>query len=141
MKFRKSPSIDSSDDDHISLADQLIRAYFSYEDFVGSSYYKHCRLYKYHSILKKSLIDPTKLIYPSVGATGGENNTTEVAGIDSRSRDRSSIDSEQERAANLKENVPINPKVLRKVLQGIKEYNFSLSILTPQTQLMQANVT
>mmetsp|Transcript_6206 Transcript_6206/g.8296 ORF Transcript_6206/g.8296 Transcript_6206/m.8296 type:complete len:101 (-) Transcript_6206:1454-1756(-) len=71
----------------------------------------------------------------------GDQRTTEIYGVDSRSHERSSMDSADERAANLKENVPINLKSLRKVLQAIKEYNFSLSVLTPQSAIMTANVT
>jgi len=38
-----------------TLADTLIKAYHDYEDFVGSSYYKHLRLYKYYQMLINAL--------------------------------------------------------------------------------------
>ena len=34
----------------------------------------------------------------------------------------------------------ILPKALRKVLQAIKEYNFSYSVLTPQVNMLSGNI-
>ena len=94
----------------MSLADKLVRAYFDYEDFVGSSYYKHCRLFKYHKLLCDALKDPSKLMYPSTLPTNNfASNATEVM---AHSHERSSIDSAEERAAALKENKPIKSKTL-----------------------------
>ena len=81
-----------------------MRAYFDYEDFVGSSYYKHCRLYKYHKILSEALQEPSKLMYPSTAPEEAPRKTTEIM---AHSHERSSIDSAEERAAALKENKPI----------------------------------
>ena len=40
----------------------------------------------------------------------------------------------------MNENVQILPKTLRKVLQAIKEYNFSYSVITPQSQVLAGNI-
>ena len=37
--------------------------------------------------------------------------------------------------------MPILPKTLSRVLQAIKEYNFSYSVITPQHNLIQGNMT
>lgn len=57
--------LEEDSDDYISIAERLVKAFFDYEDFVGSTYYKQVRLYKYHNILVEALKDPSKLIYPS----------------------------------------------------------------------------
>jgi len=98
------PASDSDSEYEVSLADQLVKAYFDYEDFVGSSYYKHCRLFKYHKLLCYALKDPSKLMYPTIAATDDARKNTEIM---ANSNDRSSIDSAEERAAALKENKPI----------------------------------
>ena len=42
----------------MTLADQLVKAFTDYDDFIGSTFYKHQRLYKYHTLLMTALKDP-----------------------------------------------------------------------------------
>ena len=109
----------------------MISAFQTFEDFVGSTHYKHQRLYKYYTMLTTALKDTNALIYPTnpfgddgKGGLGFANSQT-------------SLDSDNEPC---KENVQILPKTLRKVLTAIKEYNFSYSVLTPQTQMLSGNI-
>ena len=50
-------SVDS-DERHKTIAEQLVRAFTDYDDFVGSTYYKHMRLFKYYTLLTAALKDP-----------------------------------------------------------------------------------
>lgn len=120
----------SSDYATKTLAEQLILAFQSFEDFVGSTHYKHQRLWKYHQMLVTVLQDTNALIYPPI-----QNEANLILHTSSQA----SIDSEMAATA-CKENVQILPKTLRKVLTAIKEYNFSYSVLTPQTQMLSGNI-
>ena len=42
----------------MTLADQLVKAFTDYDDFIGQTYYKHLRLYKYYTLLMTALKDP-----------------------------------------------------------------------------------
>ena len=55
----------SSEIMHKSVADQLISAFQSFEDFAGSTYYKHLKLFNYYSMMTEALKDTTALIYPT----------------------------------------------------------------------------
>ena len=48
-----------------NLADQLIFCHQDYEDYLGSTYDKHVKLYKYYQVLTYALRNPKSLIYPS----------------------------------------------------------------------------
>ena len=116
-----------------SPADLLAKAYQNYEEFVGSSYYKHQRLYKYYQQLVQSLKDPAVLIYPPMQLAHNQSINESHASSKHTQDDRTSV--------FLKENVQILPKLLRKVLQAIKEFNFAYSVITPPSQLMANMVT
>lgn len=49
-----SGSLDS-DINNRPWAEQLVKAYADFDDFVGSSYYKHQRLFKFYTILMGAL--------------------------------------------------------------------------------------
>ena len=59
-------SSQSSDISTKSIAEQLVKAYTDFDEFVGSSYYKHCRLFKYYKTMELALKDVSLLIYPPV---------------------------------------------------------------------------
>ena len=48
------------------MAEQLMKAFNDYEEFLGSSYDKHIRHYKYYEVLLEALKDLPTLIYPPV---------------------------------------------------------------------------
>ena len=127
---KKNSSQGSLDEFH-TIAEQLTNAYSNYEDFVGSTYYKHVRLFKYYKMLKQALKDTNALIYPQVQQFDVNSAASEQNAIDSE-------DSAGEFA--LRENSQILPKQLRKVLQAIKEYNYSYSVMTPHTQMLSGNI-
>ena len=77
-----------------TIAEQLIHAFQQFEDFVGSTYYKHQRLYRYYSMLCAALKDTSALIYPTIVGD------TSMA----RQNSQESIDSDMAAAA-CKENV------------------------------------
>ena len=109
----------------------LINAFTSYEDFVGSTYYKHLRLFKYYTMLTNALKDTSALIYPSNKPDNFRDSIDSQASQLSTSMDGSSM---------VKENIQILPKRLQRVLQAIKEFNYSYSVLTPQTNLLSGNI-
>ena len=48
-----------------TLADQLIYAYNDFEDYVGSTYQKHLRMFQYYLTLSYCLQNTEHLIFPS----------------------------------------------------------------------------
>ena len=105
-----------------TLADQLIYVAQDYEDFLGSTYDKHVKLYKYYQVLMFCLKNPKDLIYPSMDSFlinfhKLHSITTEmsVSGDPNQigiSQDPSNLHHANQQTAN----VPILPKTLAKVL-------------------------
>jgi hypothetical protein len=74
------PSVgEVSIDDEKTLADQLVNAYNDYEDYIGSTYQKHVRLVKLHTMLQKALAAPHTLLNPQAAKhiIKGDNGQSE----------------------------------------------------------------
>ena len=54
------------------MAEQLIKAFVDFDDFIGSSHDKHIRHYKYYQVLMEALKDPSALIYPPTRPTNNK---------------------------------------------------------------------
>lgn len=71
---RLNSSFNSSEGPPQNIAQQLVDAFTSYDEYVGSAYYKHVRLYKWYQMLMQAFKDPTALIYPA--SVGGNNQSS-----------------------------------------------------------------
>lgn len=56
------------------MAEQLGKAFLDYEEFLGSSYDKHTRHYKYYEVLLEALKDLSTLIYPPIRPNKAKEN-------------------------------------------------------------------